>query len=84
MRAWFERLPIHRKLVTLALLITAAALLLAMFALGAFDVCRYRNAARDDAEALALMNDTQYVEAARRLAERMLLDGGSQPVDRLE
>lgn len=30
------------------------------------------------------MNDVQFVETARKLAERMLHEGGSQPADRLE
>src|SRR5262249_3913087 len=33
--------------------------------------------------ALALMNDEQYVEASRRLASRMLKEGGASPADRL-
>jgi hypothetical protein len=33
--------------------------------------------------ALALMNDEQYVEASRRLATRMLKEGGAVPADRL-
>jgi signal transduction histidine kinase/ActR/RegA family two-component response regulator len=50
---WFERLPIHRKLVTSALLITAVGLVVAMAGLSAFDVWRSRRTASDDAQALA-------------------------------
>ena len=34
-------------------------------------------------QALALMNDKQYVEAARKLAARMMKEGGSTPQERL-
>ena len=34
-------------------------------------------------QALALMNDKQYIDAARKLAERMLTEGGSTPESRL-
>ncbi len=53
MNRWFERLPIHRKLVASALLITGVALVVAMLGLSAFDVWRYRSAAAQDAGALA-------------------------------
>ena len=53
MRGWFQRLPIHRKLVASALLITAVALLIALIGLSAFDVWRHRAGASEDATALA-------------------------------
>jgi hypothetical protein len=34
-------------------------------------------------QALALMNDRQYVDSSRRLAERMILEGGASPEQRL-
>ncbi|MFN0166564.1 MAG: DUF1553 domain-containing protein [Bryobacteraceae bacterium] len=35
-------------------------------------------------QALNLMNDVTYVEAARKLAERMLLEGGASPAERID
>ena len=34
-------------------------------------------------QALALLNDETYIEASRKLAERMLLEGGATPAERL-
>jgi PAS domain S-box-containing protein len=52
-KRWFARLPIHRKLVASALLITAVSLTVAMLGLSLFDVWRYRASAAEDAGALA-------------------------------
>jgi signal transduction histidine kinase len=53
MSVWFQRLPIHRKLVVLALLVTAVALSIAMVGLAVLDIWRIRTTAADDADALA-------------------------------
>ena len=53
MRGWFRRLPIHQKLVALALVVTACALGLALLALAVFDIWRYRETATEEVAALA-------------------------------
>src|SRR5262245_63467211 len=53
MRRWFDTLPIHRKLVVMALLVTTAALILATSGLAIFDLWRYRQTATDDTTSLA-------------------------------
>jgi len=78
-KRWFERLPIHRKLVTSALLITAAGLVVAMVGLSAFDVWRYRRTATDDAEALARVlaehhDDGRDIPFGRNHPQRVLED----------
>ena len=53
MRRWFLHLPIHRKLVAVALLVTTVALALATVGLLAFDLWRYQSTARDEAVSTA-------------------------------
>ncbi len=53
MTRWFSRLPIHQKLVALALVVTAAALLLSTTSLVVLDLLRYRETTVDDTAALA-------------------------------
>ena len=53
MKGWFRRLPIHQKLVALALVVTAFALGLALLALAVFDIWRYRETATEEVAALA-------------------------------
>jgi len=53
MRAWFARLPIHRKLVALALTVTTTALIAAVVGLTAADVARFRSTASDGARGVA-------------------------------
>lgn len=49
-----------------------------------FEVCSIRRATTNTPlQALALLNDVTYVEAARKLGERMILEGGESPSDRL-
>jgi signal transduction histidine kinase len=53
MRSWYDRLPIHRKLVAMALAVTTAALLLAVAGLIMVDVWRYRVSTENDTNLLA-------------------------------
>lgn len=50
---WFDRLPIHRKLVAIAVFVTTSALLLATSGLIALDVWSYRQTAARETTALA-------------------------------
>jgi signal transduction histidine kinase/ActR/RegA family two-component response regulator len=53
MKAWYDRLPIHRKLVAVAVVVTTAALALAVSGLVAVDLWRYRSTAEADTAILA-------------------------------
>lgn len=53
MKRWFDRLPVHRKLVAMALLVSSSAMLVAAAGLMLLDVLRYRVSAQDDATTLA-------------------------------
>jgi signal transduction histidine kinase/CheY-like chemotaxis protein len=53
MTRWFSRLPIHQKLVALAVVVTAAALVLSTTSLVVLDLLRYRETSVDDTAALA-------------------------------
>jgi signal transduction histidine kinase/CheY-like chemotaxis protein len=52
-RRWFESLPLDRKLITMMLAVSTAAVVVAVIGLVAFDIGRYRAAAAEDAHALA-------------------------------
>lgn len=53
MKRWFSRLPIHRKLVAMALAVTAAALVVATAGLIVLDLWQYRASAVADTATLA-------------------------------
>lgn len=57
---------------------------LATFDAPSWEICRVRRTRTNTPlQALALLNDTTYVEAARHLAQRMLLEAEGAPADRL-
>ena len=53
MNAWYARLPIHRRLVLMAMAVTTVALVLALAGLITIDLWRYRALAEDDTTTLA-------------------------------
>lgn len=76
MKQWFAALPIHRKLVTMALAVSACALLVVTMGLLAFDIARFRTQAAEDAHALAQViaeNTAAAIEFDDAQAARMTL-----------
>ena len=53
MKDWFESLPIHRKLIAIALTVSTAALVAAIVGLVVFEIVRFRAAAVDDTRGIA-------------------------------
>jgi signal transduction histidine kinase/CheY-like chemotaxis protein len=52
-RRWFDRLPIHRKLVVMALAVTTTALLVSTAGLAFIDFLRYVNGSKEDVDSSA-------------------------------
>ena len=82
MRAWYDRLPIHRKLVAVAIAVTTVALTLAVSGLIAADLWRYRSTAEADTRILARViaeNSAAAVQfQAPDEAEQMLSTSGAR------
>ncbi|MCD6051843.1 MAG: Protein of unknown function (DUF1553)/Protein of unknown function (DUF1549)/Planctomycete, partial [Verrucomicrobia bacterium] len=63
---------------------TAAPPTMLMFDSPSREICSVKRARTNTPlQALALLNEVTYVEAARKLAERMLTEGGATPTDRI-
>jgi hypothetical protein len=63
---------------------TAAPPTLTLFDAPSREICTVKRSRTDTPlQALALLNEVTFVEAARKLAERMILDGGSTPEARI-
>ncbi len=63
---------------------TAAPPTMLMFDSPSREICSVKRARTNTPlQALALLNEVTYVEAARKLAERMLTEGGATPADRI-